>query len=235
MRHPRVMPVGHIQCAVRSCRDIRCGKPCVVRLQQRSPMFRSHRRTHWLHLMPLHTVSQQVTRHIATSIAFRQRVRLVHDPPDGHVAAMEIRMRCVFKVAVCKGILQGSMFTKRFHITGALDSVHQSEPAVVCAVKQSSQRVKVQPPRIPAALAEQLKLTRHRVIPPHTLLKTNTSNHRRHGTALTAIQPAVRPPRQRIGHAVRVFHPKSAQQHFRIRIWLIVLIAVRIEQQVRHI
>ena len=50
-----------------------------------------------------------------------------------------------------------------------------------------------------------------------------------------AVEPAVRPPLQRVRERVRVVHPEAGEQHFRVAVGHVVLVLVRVEEQVRRL
>ena len=57
----------------------------------------------------------------------------------------------------------------------------------------------------------------------------------RNRAALRSVEPTVRPPAQGVGDTVGVFQPKTSQPHFGIAIRHVVLIGIRIKQQIRRI
>ncbi len=73
------------------------------------------------------------------------------------------------------------------------------------------------------------------MIAPHALLKLDAANVRRDRASLAAIQPAIGPPGQRVGHRVGVFHAKAREQHFGIAVGHVVAIAIGVEQQIGHL
>src|SRR5207247_7413456 len=95
--------------------------------------------------------------------------------------------------------------------------------------------IKIQPPGIAPAFAKEFEPMAQWMIAPNTLLKLNPPDVRSDRAALAAVEPAVRPPGERIGHRVRILHPKSGKQHLRVGIGHIVAIAVRIKEQVRRL
>ena len=92
--------------------------------------------------------------------------------------------------------------------------------------------IEVQAPGVAAALTEQLEGARDRMITPDALLEFDPANVRIHRAAVRSVEPAVRSPRQGIGERVRVLHAEAAQQHFGIAISNVVVIRVRVEQQI---
>ena len=54
-----------------------------------------------------------------------------------------------------------------------------------------------------------------------------------HRAALCAVQPAVRPPRDAVGHGVRVLKTKPGEVHFRVGVRDVIAVFVRVKQQVR--
>src|SRR5690606_4984968 len=93
-----------------------------------------------------------------------------------------------------------------------------------------SQTVAVRSP-----FAKQLKLASDWVIPPATLLKFNAPNVASRGAAVHAIQPAVRSPREVVGHGLGVLHAKPREQNLGIAVGHVVSVVVGIEQQIRHV
>ncbi len=55
------------------------------------------------------------------------------------------------------------------------------------------------------------------------------------GAPLRRVQPAVRPPTETIHHRVRVFQAEAGKPHLGIAVGHVVVVFVRIEQQVRRI
>src|SRR5262249_31702710 len=106
----------------------------------------------------------------------------------------------VLEIAVGIRIVQRAVLAKRLPIVAALDAMEHVHAAVIRAVEQIAMLVEVESPRIAAAFAEKLKLVRDRMIAPDTLLELDTADVGRNGAPLAAIQPAVRPPGQRVGH-----------------------------------
>ena len=51
--------------------------------------------------------------------------------------------------------------------------------------------------------------------------------------ALAAVEPAVRPPGQRVGHRVGVLHAEAGEQHLGVAVGHVVAVAVGVEEQVR--
>src|SRR5205823_4931796 len=92
--------------------------------------------------------------------------------------------------------------------------------------------VEVESPGVAAAFREQLELARDRMVAPDALLKLDAANVGRHSAPLRAVEPAVRPPGQRVCQRMRVFEAEAAEQYFRIAVGNIVVIAIRIEKQV---
>src|SRR5258705_5041887 len=70
------------------------------------------------------------------------------------------------------------------------------------------------------------------MIPPDALLKFSSANVRSYCAALRSVEPTVRSTGQRVRQRVGVIHAKSAQQHLGIAIGHIIMIPVRIEEQI---
>ncbi len=103
---------------------------------------------------------------------------------------------------------------------------------MIRAVEEPTVAIEIESPRIAASLAIQLELVRERMVAPDALLKLDSPNAGSHGASLASVQPAVGPPRQRVGNRVSVVHTETGQQHFGIGIRDIVAVAVGIEEQV---
>src|SRR5688572_14306593 len=112
-------------------------------------------------------------------------------------------MSHVLEVAESEGVVKGPMLGKALDVIGALGVMESSRRSVVCSRKQSSLAVKFHAPGISAALGEKLELFRLWVIAPDGL---SQEFHPLHvgggGASLGAVQPAVRPPVQAVGHGV---------------------------------
>ena len=74
-----------------------------------------------------------------------------------------------------------------------------------------------------------------RVVAPDALLELDAADLGRDRAPLEAVEPAVRPPGQRVGHRVGVFHAEAGQEHLGIAVGPVVAVAVGVEQQVRRL
>ena len=146
--------------------------------------------------MPVQTVSEQIAGDVRVSKRDRKGITLIDDPPHGDVAATKVLMRTMFEITIGMRIVQGAMFCERFDKIASLNPVKQHVPAVICAVKQFSRPIKVEPPRVTSPFTKQFELASFRVVAPDPLLKFNSPNVGGHGDSLAAVQPAIRSPRQ---------------------------------------
>ena len=55
------------------------------------------------------------------------------------------------------------------------------------------------------------------------------------GAAGGAVEPAVRPPLERVGERVRVVHAEAGEQHLGVAVGHVVVVLVRVEEQVRRL
>ena len=95
--------------------------------------------------------------------------------------------------------------------------------------------VEVEAPGVAAALAEQLEALRERVVAPDALLELDAADVGRDRAALAAVEPAVRPPGQRVGDGVGVLHAEAGEQHLGVAVGHVVAVAVGVEEQVRRL
>src|SRR5207253_712160 len=99
-----------------------------------------------------------------------------------------------------------AVLAERLPVVAALDAMQHDMAAHVGAVEQVAVPVEVQAPRVAAALAEQLEAMRQRVVTPHALLKLDgrllgggrVPDPRRDRAALTAVEPTIRAPGERV-------------------------------------
>ena len=141
-------------------------------------------------------------------------------------------------------------------VLSGFDSLLQKQPAlhVLPAPRIAAIVPGVQPPLgieieledITASLRKNLVLLRLRLVPPHhAALLVDARKIRRidpgpHDPArrrapLRAVQPPVRSPHQTVRHRMRVLQPESRQPHLRIPVGDIVIVLIRIKQQVRRV
>src|SRR5262249_35987950 len=138
----------------------------------------------------------------------------------------------VVEVAEGEGVVQRAVLGEALPVVAALHPVEQDEPAVVGAVEEVAVAVEGEPPGVAAALAEQLEGPRQRVEGAYPRLEHDTPYPGGHGAALTAVEPAVRPPGERVGDGVGVLHAEAAQEDVRIIVGDIVAVTVGVEEEV---
>ena len=73
------------------------------------------------------------------------------------------------------------------------------------------------------------------MISPDALLELDAADLGGDGAPLQAIEPAVGPPGQRVGHRVGVFHAEAGEQDLGIAVGHVVAVAVGIEEQIRRL
>ena len=129
-------------------------------------------------------------------------------------------------------IVKRPVLAERLPVIAPLDAVEHDEAAHVGAGEELAVAVEVEAPHVAPALAEELEPLARRVVAPHALLKLDAADPGRDGAPLQAVEPAVRPPGERVRHRVGVFHAEARQEHLGIAVGPIVAVAVRIEEQV---
>ena len=131
-------------------------------------------------------------------------------------------------------------------VKAVLHVVKTACAAAVVAGEQSPGGIEFQPENVAAALSENLELAGVEVITPdHAALEvvtgragwvdTGACDAATHRAALCAIQPAVRPPRDAVGHGVRVLKTKPGEVHFGVAVRDVIAVFVRVKQQVRRV
>ena len=128
-------------------------------------------------------------------------------------------------------------------VDAVLDEVPAARFAAVVSAKKIALRVELQAKRIPAALSENLVDLPLGMIPPdHAPLEihrrrveSRTRDVRCRRAALTAIEPAVRPPYEAVCDAVRVFQPEAREANFRRSVGNVVAVFVRIKHEIRRV
>ena len=110
--------------------------------------------------------------------------------------------------------------------------MEQAIAADISTVKQVAVTVEIQSPGVAPAFAKELEAMRDRMIAPDTLLELNAPDVSCHRASLAAVEPAVRSPGQGVGHRMGVLHAETGEQHFRIAIWNVVAISIRIKKQI---
>ena len=78
--------------------------------------------------------------------------------------------------------------------------MEQAIAADISTVKQVAVTVEIQSPGVAPAFAKEFEPMAQWMIAPNTLLKLNPPDVRSDRAALAAVEPAVRPPGERIGH-----------------------------------
>src|SRR6266446_2530760 len=127
------------------------------------------------------------------------------------------------------------MFAETLPVISALNSMQMAIRTEVRAVNEFALTIEVQSPGVAAALAKKFELVRQRMITPDALLKFQATNVRRDGAALASVKPAVRPPCERVGNRMGVFHTEAGEANNRFAVWNVILITIGIEQQVRNV
>ncbi len=102
------------------------------------------------------------------------------------------------------------MLAESFDVIAPLD-VMTKRLGRVAASEELPALIEVDPPRIAASFSEQLELSSHRVITPDTLLELDAVDVGRHRAPLSSIQPAVRPPCQRVDQRMRILKAEPLQ------------------------
>src|SRR5207249_2490153 len=122
-------------------------------------------------VVPVDGVTQQVGGNVLAAKLGRERVALVDDAADGHVAALETLVRRVVEMAEGERIAEGAMLVELLPVVAALHAMEEDVAAEVGAVEQVAVCVEIEAPGVAAAVGEQFELMRDRVIAPDALLE----------------------------------------------------------------
>src|SRR5262245_27527003 len=126
-----------------------------------------------------------------------------------------------------------AMLAKALPIVTALHLVEHRIGANVGAGDQLAARVEVDAPRIASSFGKQFELPSTWMVAPDALLEGGPANVGGHGAALSAVQPAIGPPSERIGDGVGGFHAEAFEQDLGTAVGLVVAVAIGVEEQVR--
>ena len=177
-----------------------------------------------------------VVRH-GTAVDCDDIVREARDIAAGHHRQFAKRERVVRRAELPRAFAL-------LEIKPVLHVVKTARAAAVVAGEQAAGGIEFQPENVAAALGENLELAGVGVITPdHAALEVLTGragwvdagacDAATHRAALCAVQPAVRPPRDAVGHGVRVLKTKPGEVHFRVAVRDVIAVFVRVKQQVR--
>ncbi len=147
------------------------------------------------------------------------------------------------EIAEGEGVRQRPVLAEALLQIGALDVVKAARVAAVVAGEDAALRVDLQAEGVAAALGEDFVAARLRVIAPdelahrvdRRLLAAVVLDVAGDGAALAGVQPAVRPPLQAVGAGVGVFQAEAFQQDLRRAVGHVVVVLVRVEEEVRRI
>ena len=99
-------------------------------------------------------MAQQIASDVLAVKRFGKRIALIHNAADRHVPAAKVLVGRMFEVAVGMRIVQGSMFAERLQKVAALHTMQQRVTAVIRAVEQSSDTIKIKSPRVSTAFTK---------------------------------------------------------------------------------
>ena len=152
------------------------------------------------------------------------------------------------EVAVGMGIRERTVLVEALLEIGALLVVESAGVAAVVAGKDPPGGIKLEAEGVSAAFAEDLVNAAFRVVTPDVLalgvdrLRVERSAFRGvdedvagDGGTLAAVKPPIRSPTQRVGDRMGVLQPESRESDLGIGVGFVVVIGVRIEQQVRRV
>ena len=233
MRRPPIVPVGDVEGAVGAERQVAGGEPGIVGPQDVAHLAGLEGRAEPRDLVGVDRMIEQVGGDVAAPPRRGQRVGLVEQAAHRHVTAADAVVTDVVEVTERVGIVERAVLAERLPVVAALDAVEHDEPADVGAGEELAVAVEVEAPHVAPALAEQLESPRARVVAPDALLELDPADPGRHRAPLEAVEPAVGPPGQGVGHRVGVFHAEAGQEHLGVAVGPVVAVAVRVEQQVR--
>ena len=112
MGRPPVVPVGDIHRTVWPQRHVGRGEPVIVRDQQLTAMSGLHRGTMSLKIVPVDSVTEQISCNIPAPKNLGKGIALVHDPADRDVSSAKVAVHGVIEETVTVGIVQLTVFGK---------------------------------------------------------------------------------------------------------------------------
>ena len=239
MAETAVAPVGDVDRAVRPDLRVHGAEPIVGRLEERRAVLGAEGRGVAIQRRAEHAIRE---RHRGDEAAFerRDRAALV----DRHALREAPRValvRHVLEKAERVRIHQRPVLAPVFHERAAL-RIMQPARTPVRAGENAALAIELQTVSIPAALGENLERTRDGMVAPDRLAEKFHALHIRRASApVRAVEPAVRPPCERVRAAVRVFEAEAAEPHFRHggavfhHVGNVVAIFVRVKKQVGRI
>jgi hypothetical protein len=180
-------------------------------------------------------MAEQVPRDVLVAESLGEGVRLVEEAPHRDVPLVRPLVADVVEVSEGVGVLQRAVLVELLPARGPLDPVQRDEAAEVGAREEVAGGVEVEPPHVPPAVAEELELAGNRMIPPDALLERLAFDMGGHRAPLQAVEPAVRPPRQRVRHRMCILHAESRQTDLGIAVGYVVAVAVGIEEKIRDL
>ena len=146
------------------------------------------------------------------------------------------RVGHVLKETESVWIGQWAVFGPVFNVVASLNKVETPGRPNIGSNKDASLTVEIKGPGISTAFRKQLECFGHGVVAPDCLAQKFDSFHMTgRGTALHPIKPTVWAPVQIVSHRMSIFEAEAGKADFRVAVRHIILIAVRIEQQVRWI
>ena len=239
--HLIVVPVAHVNRAVRPGLDVHRTEPTIAALDRMPRVERLERRSNRRAVAHHHTALYRLHAEDFTEILPGQPGALVHDEVVCKARHLVVRHR----VEVTKRIriAQRSVLGEALTQIATLHVVEASRVAAVVPGEHPPLRVKLHAKRIAAALGKHLVTARAGMITPDVLahgknlvfIETRPPHLRRHRAALRAVKPPVRPPSQAVHHRMRILKPETGEVHHRGAVRNVVPVFVRIKKQVRRI
>ena len=108
--------------------------------------------------------------------------------------------------------------------------------AVIRTGEDAALRIELDGERVATALGKDLEVAAHGMITPDGLAEElHALDVRRAGAAVRAVKPAVRPPRERVRAAVRVFEAEAGELHLGRAVGDVVTVLVRVEEEIRRV
>ncbi len=227
----KIVPIGHVERAVGPDAAVDRPEAGILGKNEVAGKLGFKSRAARLHASPAHGALADL-RVDGGAVEIRGKFPpLIERKAAGQTIAQIARMFHGGEEAIGIRIVQRAVFAPALDVIAPLHVVAEGFERVA-AGEQVAVAIQVDAPGVAAPLGKQLEAFGRRVIAPDALLKLDAADVGRHGASLRAIEPAVGPPRQRVGHRVGIVHAEAREEDFGITVGDVVVIAIGIEEQV---
>ena len=231
MRDVVIVPVGDIDSAVGSDCHIDRTKPDVSASDEVTRRARGECRSARFDGCPSAGTVAGVRTDTGAIEAIRKCPSLIDDRSTGEAVSDVAMMEYRLEIAVRMRIMERAMLAEAFDEIRSLNVVLEWFRCIAGG-EQVAESIEFDAPGIAAPFGEQLKSIPARMKAPDALLKAYAANKGGDRAPLGAVQPAVWPPRQRVGEGVCVFHAEASQQDLGRPVRMIVAVAIGVEQKI---